>query len=235
MFRASNPYEEPVAKATDENLTSENWELNLFLCDKLASNKEADARQCLMAIQKRVMHRNANVQLYALTLADTLSKNCGDAVHHEIASRAFMQTIIKVVRDRSTHKIVKQRALKLLKAWADEYKNDDTLGLVADTVHDLREECTYTSLIQTTISTRNLPHPQYQTSSARAKRTSCSVSLHCRWKTRVDTRRMLLHPRQVLPARRALPSQVTELGRQRLNQWRQHRSHSHNLSRKRPS
>ncbi|WFD28028.1 hypothetical protein MNAN1_003036 [Malassezia nana] len=140
MFRAANAFDEPVAKATDENLTSENWELNLLLCDKLASNKEADARQCLSAIQKRVVHRNANVQLYALTLVDTLSKNCGDAMHHEIASRAFMQTITKVVRDRSTHALVKQRALQLLKAWADEYKNDDTLGLVADTVHQLREE-----------------------------------------------------------------------------------------------
>lgn len=158
MFRASNAFDEPVAKATDENLTSENWELNLLLCDKLASNKEADARQCLSAIQKRVVHRNANVQLHALTLVDTLSKNCGDAVHHEIASRAFMQTIAKIVRDRSTHAMVKQRALKLLKAWADEYKNDDTLGIVADTVHELREECMYARLTQTMTLTKT-PSP----------------------------------------------------------------------------
>ena len=103
MFRTPNPFEELVNKATDENLTTENWDLNLALCDRLASNDESDARKCLSAIQKRISNRNANVQLYAITLTDTLSKNCGDAVHHEIASRAFMQTLSKVVQDPNTH------------------------------------------------------------------------------------------------------------------------------------
>ena len=140
MFRAPNPFEELVNKATDENLTTENWEFNLELCDRLASNDESDARKCIAAIQKRVVHRNANVQLYAITLTDTLSKNCGDAIHHEIASRAFMHTLSKVVRDPSTHNLVKQRILRTLLSWRDEYKHDDTLGLVADTVNDMRED-----------------------------------------------------------------------------------------------
>lgn len=139
MFSAPNPFDELVRKATDENLTTENWELNLEVCDRLASNDDGDARKCLAVIQKRIVHRNANVQLYAVTLADTLSKNCGDAVHHEIASRAFMQTLAKVVRDPSTHSLVKQRILRTLISWRDEYKQDDTLGLVGDTVSDLRE------------------------------------------------------------------------------------------------
>ena len=140
MFRAPNPFEELVNKATDENLTTENWEFNLELCDRLASNDESDARKCIAAIQKRVVHRNANVLLYAITLTDTLSKNCGDAIHHEIASRAFMHTLSKVVRDPSTHNLVKQRILRTLLSWRDEYKHDDTLGLVADTVNDMRED-----------------------------------------------------------------------------------------------
>lgn len=142
MFRAGNPFEELVVKATDENLTSEDWDTNLRVCDKLASNREADARQCLAAVQKRVAHRNANVQLFALTLTDMLSKNGGSAVHHEIASRAFTQTLAKVVRDKATHAVVKTRILQLLREWANEYKNDDTLGLVEDTVRDLKQECT---------------------------------------------------------------------------------------------
>ena len=140
MFRTPNPFEELVNKATDENLTTENWDLNLALCDRLASNDESDARKCLAAIQKRILNRNANVQLYAITLTDTLSKNCGDAVHHEIASRAFMQTLSKVVQDPNTHKLVKQRILRTLMSWRDEFSKDDTLGLVAETVHELREE-----------------------------------------------------------------------------------------------
>lgn len=37
MFKATNPYDEVVTKATDENLTSENWQLNLDVCDKVTT------------------------------------------------------------------------------------------------------------------------------------------------------------------------------------------------------
>jgi signal transducing adaptor molecule len=49
---------------------------------------------------KRLTHRNANVQLYALTLAEALTKNCGITVHREIASRAFTQGLEKIISDR---------------------------------------------------------------------------------------------------------------------------------------
>ncbi|PKI84190.1 Hse1p [Malassezia vespertilionis] len=140
MFRMPNPYEDLVAKATAESLTAEDWQLNLELCDKLSDNDEQNARLMVSAIQRRIADKNTNAQLYALTLSDTLSKNCGDAVHHEIASRAFMQTVSKRVLDPTTHALVKKRILVLLRSWADEYKHDDTLGLVADTVRELREE-----------------------------------------------------------------------------------------------
>lgn len=41
MFKAANPYDEAVMKATDENLTSESWELNLDVCDKVSGEGEA--------------------------------------------------------------------------------------------------------------------------------------------------------------------------------------------------
>lgn len=140
MFKAPNPYEDLVVKATDEGLTSENWQLNLDLCDKLSDNNEGNARLMLAAIQRRLAHRNTNVQLYALTLTDMLSKNCGTSVHHEIASRAFMHTLSRLVMERTTHALVKKRILTLLREWANEYKDDDTLALVSDTVRSLKEE-----------------------------------------------------------------------------------------------
>lgn len=41
MFKASNAYDEVVIKATDENLTSEDWELNLDVCDRVTTEGEA--------------------------------------------------------------------------------------------------------------------------------------------------------------------------------------------------
>ena len=42
MFGGSgtNPYDDLVNKATDENLTSENWEIILNLCDKVQDEGE---------------------------------------------------------------------------------------------------------------------------------------------------------------------------------------------------
>jgi signal transducing adaptor molecule len=58
------------------------------------------ARNVIAALLKRLTHRNANVQLYSLTLAEALTKNCDINVHREIASRAFTQALEKIVNDR---------------------------------------------------------------------------------------------------------------------------------------
>lgn len=106
---AANPYDEIISeslldaaapgrwhladaftvKATDENLASEDWALNLEVCDKVSGDgttgyaqlpcacicesREADveyrARNAVAALQKRLSHRNPNVQLYALEVS----------------------------------------------------------------------------------------------------------------------------------------------------------------------
>ena len=58
------------------------------------------ARSVIAAILKRLAHRNPNVQLYSLALADSLSKNCTVELHREIASRAFTQALEKLITDR---------------------------------------------------------------------------------------------------------------------------------------
>lgn len=58
------------------------------------------ARNVVAAILKRLMHRMSNVQLYTLTLAESLTKNCGIELHREIASRAFTQALEKLITDR---------------------------------------------------------------------------------------------------------------------------------------
>jgi signal transducing adaptor molecule len=41
MFAAKNPFEDIVANATSDELTAENWELNLEVCDKVSSGGES--------------------------------------------------------------------------------------------------------------------------------------------------------------------------------------------------
>ncbi|THG98296.1 hypothetical protein EW026_g3870 [Hermanssonia centrifuga] len=142
MFRGGqpNPYDEIVAKTTDENLTSENWELILNLCDKVQDEGESGARNVIAAILKRLTHRTSNVQLYTLTLAESLTKNCGIEVHREIASRAFTQGLERLVLDRNTHDKVRRRVLGLVAEWTDDFSKDPTLGLIEECHENLKSK-----------------------------------------------------------------------------------------------
>ena len=100
MFRAQqNAFDDAVAKATDENLTSENWEYILDVCDR-ASSEDSGPKDVVGALIKRLAHRNANVQLYTLELAHALSQNCGLSVHRELASRSFTDAMLRLASDR---------------------------------------------------------------------------------------------------------------------------------------
>ncbi|PPQ83806.1 hypothetical protein CVT26_004518 [Gymnopilus dilepis] len=96
----STEYEEIVSKTTDENLTSENWEMIMNLCDKVQEEGQSGAHAVISAILKRLAHRNPNVQLYALSLTEALSKNLSIEIHREIASRAFTQGLERLIVDR---------------------------------------------------------------------------------------------------------------------------------------
>jgi len=64
---------------------------------RIASSR---ARNVIAALLKRLAHRSPNVQLYTLSLAESLSKNCGIELHRELASRAFTGALEKLVVDR---------------------------------------------------------------------------------------------------------------------------------------
>ncbi|KAI9477704.1 hypothetical protein BDB00DRAFT_859171 [Zychaea mexicana] len=140
MFSKPNPFEESVAAATNENLTSENWELILGVCDKVSRGTPENARDCATAVTKRFTSRNANVQLYALALSEALVKNCGITVHREISSRVFTNALSKLIHDKTTHESVRKRALELIQVCSLEFSTDSSLGLMNEVYHSLRAE-----------------------------------------------------------------------------------------------
>ncbi|KAF7983653.1 hypothetical protein HWV62_19533 [Athelia sp. TMB] len=142
MFKSGqpNPYDDIVNKTTDENLTDENWELILNLCDKVQDEGEQGARNVVAAVLKRLTHRIPNVQLYALSLAESLSKNCGLQLHRELASKAFTQGLEKLITDRNTHEKVKRRALVLIAQWTAEFESDPSLGIMEECYNNLKSK-----------------------------------------------------------------------------------------------
>ncbi|GKT94106.1 class E vacuolar protein-sorting machinery protein HSE1 [Colletotrichum tofieldiae] len=129
MFRAAaaGPFDEGVAKATDENLTSEDWGAIIEVCDRVGSDQNGP-KEVVQAMIKRLAHRNANVQLYTLELANALSQNCGKNMHRELSSRAFTDAMLKLANDRNTHTQVKAKILERMKEWSDMFSKDPDLG-----------------------------------------------------------------------------------------------------------
>ncbi|KAJ4984336.1 VHS domain-containing protein [Stagonosporopsis vannaccii] len=140
MFRAqSNIFDDVVVKATDENLTSENWEYILDVCDKVGSS-DTGAQQAVAAMIKRLAHRNANVQLYTLELANALSQNCGIKMHKELASRSFTDALLRLANDRNTHQQVKAKILERMGEWSEMFSRDPDLGIMQGAYDKLRSQ-----------------------------------------------------------------------------------------------
>ncbi|KAE8453467.1 ESCRT-0 subunit protein hse1 [Mollisiaceae sp. DMI_Dod_QoI] len=139
MFRAQqNAFDDVVAKATDENLTSENWEYIMDVCDKV-TGEDSGAKDAVASMIKRLAHRNANVQLYTLELANALSQNCGPKMHRELASRAFTDALLRLANDRNTHQQVKAKILERMQEWAEMFKDPD-LGIMKDQYYKLKTQ-----------------------------------------------------------------------------------------------
>lgn len=140
MFRAAatSPYDEGVAKATDENLTSEDWGAIIELCDRVTTDTNGP-KEAVQSMIKRLAHRNANVQLYTLELANALSQNCGKPMHRELSSRAFTDAMLKLANDRNTHTQVKAKILERMKEWSDMFSSDADLGIMYDAYYRLKQ------------------------------------------------------------------------------------------------
>ncbi|TQV97702.1 hypothetical protein V2A60_006565 [Cordyceps javanica] len=163
MFRAAavGPFDDAVAKATDENLTSEDWGAIMEVCDK-ATSDPTGPKEAVQSMIKRLAHRNANVQLYTLELAHALCQNCGKPMHREVSSRAFTDALLKLANDRNTHQQVKSKILEKMKDWSDMFSKDAELGIMYDAYYRLKQT-------NPTLQAPSAPQKQGLTASDRQK------------------------------------------------------------------
>ncbi|KAL4572757.1 hypothetical protein LXL04_019540 [Taraxacum kok-saghyz] len=108
-----------VDKATSEFLNGPDWTLNIDICDTINANHWL-AKDVVKALKKRLQHKNPHVQLLCLTLLETMVKNCGDNVHHQIAERNILPEMIKIVK-KKTDMRVREKILVLLDSWQEAF------------------------------------------------------------------------------------------------------------------
>ncbi|XP_030757774.1 TOM1-like protein 2 [Sitophilus oryzae] len=132
-----NPFSTPVGskieQATDGTLASENWALNMEICD-IINETEEGPKDAIKAIRKRLNQnagKNYTVVMYTLTILETCVKNCGKRFHVLACSKDFVQELVKLLSPRNDPPTaVQEKVLSLIQCWACAFQADqDLLGV----------------------------------------------------------------------------------------------------------
>ncbi|KAK4752884.1 hypothetical protein SAY87_021682 [Trapa incisa] len=108
-----------VEKATSDLLMNPDWAMNLDICDYINSYP-GQAREFIKAVKRRLQHKNPKVQFLALTLLETMVKNCGDYIHFQIAEKNIPSEMVKIVKKKADI-CVRDKVLLLLDAWQEAF------------------------------------------------------------------------------------------------------------------
>ncbi|OAY83442.1 TOM1-like protein 2, partial [Ananas comosus] len=77
-------------------------------------------KDVVKAVKKRLQSKNPRVQFLALTLLETMMKNCGDYVHSEVVGRDILQEMINIAMKTSDGQ-VRHKILLLLDSWQEAF------------------------------------------------------------------------------------------------------------------
>ncbi|ESQ52506.1 hypothetical protein EUTSA_v10016346mg [Eutrema salsugineum] len=108
-----------VDKATSDLLLGPDWTTNMEICDSVNS-LHWQAKDVVKAVKKRLQHKSPRVQQLALTLLETLVKNCGDYLHHQVAEKNVLGEMVKIVKKKADMQ-VRDKILVMLDSWQQAF------------------------------------------------------------------------------------------------------------------
>ncbi|XP_070712451.1 target of Myb1 membrane trafficking protein-like [Pempheris klunzingeri] len=143
-FLIGNPFSTPVGqrieRATSGSLQSEDWGLNMEICDIINETDEGP-RDAVKAIKKRIVgNKNFREIMLALTVLEACVKNCGHRFHVLVASQEFVEGVLvrSILPKYNPPTALHDRVLSLIQSWADAFRSSPSLAGVVYVYDDLR-------------------------------------------------------------------------------------------------
>ncbi|KAG1682620.1 TOM1-like protein 2 [Nymphon striatum] len=142
-----NPFSTPVGQrieqATDGSLASENWALNMEICD-IINETEDGPKDGIKAIKKRLQQnvgKNYTIVMFCLTVLESCVKNCGKRFQLLVANKEFVQELVKMIGPKNDPPtVVQEKVLSLIQSWADAFKSNPEMAGVMQVYNDLKQK-----------------------------------------------------------------------------------------------
>nr|XP_014271195.1 TOM1-like protein 2 isoform X3 [Halyomorpha halys] len=142
-----------IEQATDGSLASENWTLNIEICD-LINETEDGPKDAIKAIRKRLQQsigKNYTIVMFTLTVLETCVKNCGKRFHILVCNKEFISELVKIIGVNNNTvlnvfegpkneppTVVQEKVLSLIQSWADAFRNHPDLSGVVQVYNELK-------------------------------------------------------------------------------------------------
>ncbi|XP_060946868.1 target of Myb1 membrane trafficking protein-like isoform X2 [Limanda limanda] len=143
-FLIGNPYSTPVGqrieRATGGALQSEDWGLNIEICDIINETDEGP-KDAVKALKKRIIgNKNFREIMLALTVLEACVKNCGHRFHVLVSSQEFVEGVLvrSILPKYNPPTALHDRVLSLIQSWADAFRSSPSLAGVVYVYDDLR-------------------------------------------------------------------------------------------------
>lgn len=138
----ATPVGQRIEKATDGSLRSEDWALNMEICD-IINETEEGPKDAVRALKKRIVgNKNFQEVILALTLLEACVKNCGHRFHVLAATQEFVEGVLvrTILPKNNPPAVVHDKVLNLIQAWADAFRSTPDLTGVVAVYEDLRRK-----------------------------------------------------------------------------------------------
>ncbi|KAF8557170.1 hypothetical protein OG21DRAFT_376784 [Imleria badia] len=120
-FRASR-LEVLITTACDPSLPEPNYAHHLEIADYINTKKANTPREAVMMVARLANHRTPHIAVLALALLDTLVQSCGYPLHLQIATKEFLNELVRRFPERppAFPGPVMSRILDLIHGWKEE-------------------------------------------------------------------------------------------------------------------